>query len=82
MFFYSFAYRLKLDADVHAIELPLKYFVGTTKQLESLLDQVNNNANAQHQVVMVSNVIQTLKLNFLLSDKYLCCTGMKKLIWH
>ena len=39
-------------------------------------------ANAQHQVVMVSNVIQTLKLNFLLSDKYLCCIGMKKLIWH
>ena len=36
-------------------------------------------ANAQHQVVMVSNVIQTLKLNFLLSDKYLCCIGMKKL---
>ena len=28
---------------------------------------------------MVSNVIQTLKLNFLLSDKYLCCIGMKKL---
>ena len=39
-------------------------------------------ANAQHQVVMVSNVLQTLKLNFLLSDKYLCCIGMKKLIWH
>ena len=39
-------------------------------------------ANAQHQVVMVSNVIQPLKLNFLVSDKYLCCIGMKKLIWH
>ena len=42
VFFYSFAYRLKLDADVHAVELPLKYFVGMTNQLESLLDQVNN----------------------------------------
>ena len=33
-------------------------------------------ANAQHQVVMVSNVIQTLKLNFLLSDKCLCCIDL------
>ena len=39
-------------------------------------------ANAQHHVVMVSNVIQTLKLNFLLSEKCLCYIGMKKLIWH
>ena len=29
-------------ADVHAVELPLKYFVGMNHQLESLLDQVNN----------------------------------------
>ena len=35
-------------------------------------------ANAQHHVVMVSNVIQTLKLNFLLSEKCLCYIGMKK----